>query len=258
MTDRHVVHAAWRKNRSPTTPRRVLQTLNDLLSTLNSALTQSPGPAVLAAFLWGLCSMVFSPCHLAGIPLIMAYLNEQESRSVSYGAVLSLLYALGMLLTIALLGLLAILAGHTLGDTGAVGYYVASAVFIVIGLDLIDVITLPWFSMKKERMKIKGAAGALLLGLVFGLAAGPCTFAFLAPILAVTFQSSTVNPYLAFTLLFAFGIGHCLLIVLAGLSVERTRHLADWTRKTGTARRVRMIFGTLLILAGLYFLYRAI
>lgn len=232
--------------------------MNEILQTLNNALTQSPGLAVLAAFLWGICSLILSPCHLAGIPLIMAYLNEQETRSASYCAFLSSLFAIGMLLTIALLGLTAILAGHALGDFGAVGYYVASVVFLVIGLDLIDVISLPWFSMKKERLKVKGTAGALLLGLVFGLAAGPCTFAFLAPILAVAFQTSTNNAFFATALLLAFGIGHCLLIVLAGLSVERTRHLAEWTKKTGTARRVRMVFGILLILAGLYFLYRAL
>lgn len=232
--------------------------MNEILQTLNSALTQSPGLAVLAAFAWGICSMVFSPCHLAGIPLIMAYLNEQERRTPLSCALLSLLFALGMLFTISLLGLAAILAGHGLGDDSVIGYYVAAAVFLVMGLDLIDVISLPWFSMKKERVKVKGAAGALLLGLVFGLAAGPCTFAFLAPILAVAFHSSTANAYLAAALLLAFGIGHCALIVLAGLSVERTRHLADWTRETGTARRVRRVFGILLILAALYFLYRAI
>jgi len=38
-------------------------------------------------------------------------------------------------------------------------------------------------------MQRKGLLAAFLLGLVFGIALGPCTFAYMAPMLAVAFRS---------------------------------------------------------------------
>jgi cytochrome c-type biogenesis protein len=232
--------------------------LSELFQTLNDALGQSAGLALLAAFAWGVFSMVLSPCHLAGIPLIITYVNEQETRSARHAAGLSILFALGMFLMIALIGAVTALAGRTVGDAGPAGYYVVAVVFILIGLDLLNAISLPWFGAHKEQVKVKGTTGALLLGFIFGLASGPCTFAFLAPILAVALHSATTNAATGTALLLAFGIGHCLVIVLAGTSAECAKRFADWNRETKTARRIKMVFGALLILAGLYFLYRAI
>ncbi|MEN7973824.1 MAG: cytochrome c biogenesis protein CcdA [Verrucomicrobiota bacterium] len=232
--------------------------MSELYQTLNATLMQSPSLALLAAFAWGVCSMLFSPCHLAGIPLVIAYVNGQETRSVRHAAGLSTLFAAGMLLMIALIGGATALAGRAVGDISSAGYYVVAVVFIFIGLDLLDVVSLPWFGAQKEKVKAKGAYGALLLGLIFGLASGPCTFAFLAPILAITFQTATSNAGFGALLLVSFGIGHCLIITLAGTSAESAKRLADWNRETKTACRVKMVFGILLILAGLYFLYRAI
>ena len=232
--------------------------MSEILQVLTDALSQSPIMAVLAAFIWGICGVIFSPCHLAGIPLIIAYVHQQETRSSRRAVVLSSFFALGMLLMIVLLGFITVLAGRTIGDSGSIGYYVVSVVFILIGLDLLDAISLPWFGAHKEQIKAKGILGAVLLGLVFGLASGPCTFAFLAPILAVTFQSASSDASFSTALLLSFGIGHGSIIILAGASADRTNRLVEWNRKTKTARRVRMFFGVLLVLGGLYFLYRAI
>jgi cytochrome c-type biogenesis protein len=163
-----------------------------------------------------------------------------------------------MLLMMILLGIVTVAAGRTIGDSGSIGYYVVAAIFILIGLDMLDVITLPWFGMHKEQVQRKGVKGAVLLGLVFGLASGPCTFAFLAPILAVTFHAASSNAWFGGLLLLAFGIGHCIILLLAGASAERAKRLAEWQRRTNTARHVRMVFGLLLVLGGLYFLYRAL
>ncbi len=232
--------------------------MNELFHALNNALTQSSALALLGAFAWGVLGMVLSPCHLAGIPLIITYVNEQETRSTRHAAGLSTLFALGMFLMIGLIGAVTALAGRTVGDAGPAGYYVVAVVFILIGLDLLNALSLPWFGAHKEQVKVKGITGALLLGFIFGLASGPCTFAFLAPILAVSFHSATSNAALGTALLLSFAAGHCLVIILAGTSAERAKRVADWNRETQTARRVKMIFGALLILAGLYFLYRAI
>jgi len=65
-------------------------------------------------------------------------------------------------------------------------------------------------------MKRKGLLAALILGLVFGVALGPCTFAYMAPMLGVTFKLAATNPFYGAALLLAYGIGHCSVIVAAG------------------------------------------
>lgn len=225
---------------------------------MNGALTGSPGIALAGAFGWGVCSVVLSPCHLASIPLLIAYVNDHEVTKPRQAVWLSTLFALGILITMAAIGLLTAMAGRMTGDTGPVGSYVMSAVFLLIGLHLMDVVSVPWFGMQKEGIRKKGATGALLLGLLFGIASGPCTFAFLAPVLAVVFNSASNSGAFGILLLTVYGLGHCTVLVIAGASMERARHFADWNRETKTARRVKAILGSLLIAAGLYFLYKAI
>jgi len=232
--------------------------LNELFQTLNDAMAASPAAALAAAFVWGICSVVLSPCHLASIPLLIAYVNDQDAKTARQAAGLSTLFAAGILATMALIGIATAMAGRMTGDTGAAGGYVMSAVFILMGLHLMDMISVPWFGTKKEKVASKGFGGALLLGLLFGIASGPCTFAFLAPVLAVVFNTASNNVVFGFLLLTLYGLGHCAILIIAGTSVERAKHFADWNRKTKTARRVKATIGILLIGVGLYFLYKTI
>ena len=232
--------------------------LSELIQSLDSALSQASFLSLGAAFAWGICSMLLSPCHVAGIPLIIAYVNEQETGSSRHSAFLSSAFALGMLLMIGLIGAGTALAGCMAGDIGPAGYYVMAGIFILMGLHLLDAISLPGFRARKERVRTKGLAGALLLGALFGLASSPCTLAFLAPILTIGFHSAASNALFGAALVLFFGAGHCLVIILAGTSAELAGRVADWNRQTRMARRIRMVFGILLILGGLYFIYRAV
>lgn len=232
--------------------------MNDFFQFLNTAISGSPTLALAAAFVWGICSVVLSPCHLASIPLLIAYVNDQEVETPKHAAALSTLFALGILITMAVIGILTATAGRMTGDTGPMGGYVMSAVFILIGLHLMDIISVPWFGARKEGVKRKGALGALTLGLLFGIASGPCTFAFLAPVLAVVFSTASASAAFGTLLLTSYALGHCAVLIIAGTSVERAKHFADWNRETKTARRVKAVIGILLILAGLYFLYKTI
>jgi len=47
---------------------------------------------------------------------------------------------------------------------------------------------MPFSGPGQVGMKRKGMLAAFILGLVFGIALGPCTFAYMAPMLAVTFK----------------------------------------------------------------------
>ncbi len=232
--------------------------LVDVLQSLNAGMTGSPILALSATFVWGICSVILSPCHLASIPLLIAYVNDQKVNTPKLAAGLSALFAFGILITMAVIGVATTLAGRMTGDAGAVGGYLMSTVFILIGLHLMDVVSVPWMGARKENVKRRGATGALLLGLLFGVASGPCTFAFLAPVLALVFSSASTHPVFGFLLLALYALGHCTVLVAAGTATELAQHFSAWNRETKTARHIKFALGILLILAGLYFLYNTI
>ena len=53
-----------------------------------------------------------------------------------------------------------------------------------------------------KQTKAKGLLAALILGLLFGIALGPCTFAYMAPVLGIVFQTAQTN-YLLGSSIFA-------------------------------------------------------
>jgi cytochrome c-type biogenesis protein len=83
-------------------------------------------------------------------------------------------------------------------NVGAWGNYLVALIFLVIGLYLLDVIKLSWGDSNSLKfVQKKGYWAALLIGLVFGLALGPCTFAYMAPMLGVVFSVAATNLFFA-------------------------------------------------------------
>ena len=228
-----------------------------LLSALSGAIEGTPLLAGTAALAWGVLSILLSPCHLASLPLIVGFIDGQGRLSTRRACVISLLFSVGILVTIALVGVVTALAGRLLGDVGRYGGYVVAAVFFVVGLHLIGVSPMPFSGPGQVHMKRRGALAALILGLVFGIALGPCTFAFMAPMLAVTFRLAATNPVQSALLLALYGVGHCGVIVLAGTFTGVVQRYLNWNERSNGAVMVRKVCGGLVILAGLYVLYVA-
>jgi cytochrome c-type biogenesis protein len=53
----------------------------------------------------------------------------------------------------------------------------------------------------------------MMLGLLFGIALGSCTYAYTALVLGIVFQSAQTNFSAASLLLLSYGVGHCVVIV---------------------------------------------
>lgn len=211
-----------------------------------------------AAFVWGVFSLILSPCHLASVPLIVGFIDVQGRGPVRRSFLMSLLFALGIFVTIGVVGAITAAAGRLMGDIGPWGNYVVAVVFIVVGLHLVGAISLPFKGVSQIGMKRRGPVAALVLGLVFGLALGPCTFAYMAPVLAVTFSAAQVGVVAAILLLVAYGLGHCLVIVLAGTFTGALQNYLNWSERSRGAVIVKIVCGALIIVAGLYMLYLAV
>jgi cytochrome c-type biogenesis protein len=213
-------------------------------------MTGAPGIALAAAFTWGVLSIVLSPCHLASIPLIVGFLQGGGPVTPRGAAGLSTLFASGILGSIALVGAVTAAAGRMLGDLGPWGNYAVAAVFFVFGLHLLDVLPIPDGWRPAPNQPRRGALGALLFGLVFGVALGPCTFGFMAPVLGVTFGMAKTAPIFAFGVLVLFGLGHCAVIGIAGFSSTWVQCWLSWQNNTPGAKWLRRACGVLVLAAG--------
>ncbi len=228
-----------------------------MFGTLSKAVEGAPAVAVSAAFVWGVLSIVLSPCHLSSLPLIVGFINGQGTMTARRAFVTSLLFAFGILVTIGVIGAVTAAAGRMWGDVGRYGNYLMAGLFFVVGLHLLDVIPMPWSGPGQVGMKSRGLLAALILGLVFGVALGPCTFAYMAPMLGVTFRMASTSFMSGALLLVAYGVGHCGVIVVAGTSTELVQRYLNWNEKSRGTVVVKRICGVLVILGGLYMIWVA-
>jgi cytochrome c-type biogenesis protein len=227
----------------------------ELLTALTRALEAPPAVALLGALLWGVASILLSPCHLASVPLIVAYTGRSATLSAGRAAGLSTVFALGILVTVLGAGSLAVAAGRLLtGHVGLANYLVAGVLF-VLGLELLGAWPFRWSGLPRPETTRRGITGAFLFGLAFGIALGPCTLAFLGPVVGVTMQTAASRPGFAVLLVLAYAAGHCGVLALAGAVGPRL--LVASAKGERRASRLRRACGVLVLAGGLYIVYAA-
>ena len=232
--------------------------INSLFTWLSGAIEGSPLIAVTAAFIWGILSIILSPCHLASIPLIVGFIDEQGRISTKRAFYIAGLFSIGILITIGIIGIITALMGRMLGDIGSFGNYFVAVIFFIIGLHLLDVIPFPFLGKSNQpSIKKKGLLAAFILGLIFGIALGPCTFAYIAPVLTVAFRVAATQCLFGVILILVYGLGHCSVIVLAGTFTEIVQHYLNWNERSKGALILKKICGVLVILGGIYLLWSA-
>lgn len=230
--------------------------IETLFGGLYDAMAGAAWLALLASFGWGVLSILLSPCHLSSIPLIIGYISSQGKIQSAGAFRISFYFSLGILITIAIVGLITASLGRLMGDLGGLGNMLVAGIFFLVGLYLLDIIKLNWSSINLKKAALgHGALGALLLGLLFGLAVGPCTFAYMAPVLGIVFQTAQDNMIMAAALLISFGIGHCAVIVGAGTLTGRVQKYLNWSEGSRALLWLRRCCGVLVILGGVYLVY---
>jgi cytochrome c-type biogenesis protein len=228
-----------------------------LFAALNEAMQSSVLLALGGAFAWGVLSVVLSPCHLSSIPLVIAFIGETGGGSTRRAFALAALFGLGILVTIAAIGAATAALGRMLGDLGPYGNYAIALIFLVLGLHFLGLIPMPWSGGGPRGTARKGLLAAFVLGLVFGVALGPCTFAFMAPMLGVAFKVATTSWVHGAALLLIYGIGHCAVIVAAGTSAEKVQRYLDWNERSRGGIWLRRACGVLVLLGGVYLIFTA-
>jgi len=227
--------------------------LETFFLTVNEWIAGGTAIAALGCFLWGMISVVFSPCHLASIPLIVAYVGGQQQilkpREAGY---YSVAFSSGLFVTIALIGIICALLGRMLGDVGNYWQILVGLVLIWVALGMFGVERCSMSGSLLYRLNLKGVFGAFGLGLAYGVLSGSCTFGFIAPILAIITIQQKVATGVLFILLFA--IGHCLPIMVAGSSTAAVTGLLENSRWQGAGNWFRRGAGAAIGILGFYFI----
>lgn len=231
--------------------------IEQLFTVLSQAVGGAPLLALSAAAGWGVLSILLSPCHLASIPLIVGFIDEQGRMSTRRAFFISNMFAVGILVSIALIGLLTALAGRMLGDLGPWGNWLVAGIFFLFGLHLWGLVPMPWSGPDPVGMQRKGLLAALLLGLIFGIALGPCTFAFMGSVIGVAFAEAAESMFYAAALLLAYGLGHCAVIVFAGTFTEQVQQYLNWNDRSRGTLWIKRVCGLLVIAGGVWMIYSA-
>jgi cytochrome c-type biogenesis protein len=229
--------------------------LESLFNNLTLAMSGTFSLALAASFSWGVLSILLSPCHLSSIPLIIGYISSRGLVEAKRSFILALLFSIGILLTITAIGFITAFMGRLMGDIGMLGNWLVAGIFVIIGLYLMDILRWDWNNLNVGKKQKNGLWGAFVLGLIFGIGLGPCTFAFLAPVLGAVFQIATDNLWKALLLISAFGLGHCTIIVAAGSATNIVQKYLDWTENSKSVIYMKRVSGFFVLLGGIYFIY---
>ena len=227
--------------------------LETFFLTVNEWIAGGTTVAALGCFVWGMISVVFSPCHLASIPLIVAYVGgQQQVLKPKEAAYYSAAFTSGLFITIALIGIICALLGRMLGDVGNYWQILVGLVLVWVALGMLGVEKCSMSGSLLYRLNLKGIFGAFALGLAYGVLSGSCTFGFIAPILAIITIQQKVATGVLFILLFA--IGHCIPIVVAGSSTAAVKRVLENSRWQGAGNWFRKGAGAVIIMLAVYFI----
>jgi cytochrome c biogenesis protein CcdA len=226
----------------------------ELLKIIEQAVAGNTMIAFLAVFAAGIL-FGLGPCSLTAIPLVIGFVGGYAGGDRRKAFLYSLFFALGLALTLAALGVTAVLMGKLFGKVGP-GWYIFLAILaLAMGLNLLGVYEIN-FAPGNIKGSYRGIVGAFLLGLLFGVVLAPCATPVLVILLALVAMKG--QALYGALLLLTFGVGKSIIVVVAGTFTGIVDGLAQSKGAASLSRLLRMGSGVLIILVGLYVLYQFI
>ncbi len=205
----------------------------------------------LILFVGGL-ALNLTPCVLPLIPITLGFFSMQSRGQAGQRVGLSALYALSMAAMYAVLGTAASLAGKAFGfqfqNPWVLGTLIALIVLFALALFGVYKFQVPPALMRYVGAR-QGWVGAILMGVLAGVAAAPCIGPVIAALIPIV--AAAANPMVGFLFFLALGLGLGAPYFVAGLFYERVQkripRSGEWTIL------VERIFGVMLLAVALFF-----
>lgn len=198
----------------------------------------------------------FTPCVYPLIPVSVGYIGIKAGGSKIKGLFLSFIYASGIALSYALLGVAASLSGTIFGHFSSlpVTRIIVGTIIFLFGLSMFDVFTFSLPNLVKlPALNKKSYLSVFFLGLSSGLIVSPC----LTPVLGSILFYLTVKKDLFYgaSLLLSFAYGMSLLLVALGTFGALLVNLPAAGKWMG---QIKKICAIILLAVGIYLVYRGI
>ena len=215
---------------------------DQLSLTANSWVMAGTALAAAGSFLWGMVSVVSSPCHWVSLPIMVSYIAGQDRAfRLRYCTHYAAAFIGGLLITIALVGTACTLPDLRPGESGRYLTIPVGAVLILAAIDILGATRYSASGSLLGRVKIKGLAGAFLLGLAYGVFSGSCTF----------IRQKIVTEMLFFVF---FALGYCVPIVMVRSSAAKVKRLLGKNPFPEEETWLRKCAGVMIGLLGIYFI----
>ena len=200
------------------------------------------------AFLWGIASVLLSPCGISIIPLVISYITNTEEPSRLQAFKISCAFCLGIIFNLVLVALIISGLGQFLPSH--VLTLITAIIFIVMGLHLTGIIHVKFFALSSggKGTEPQNVKGAIILGIVSGLAVGPCSIAYVSPVLSLAMSEGfMIVPF--------YALGYSFVLILAGTFAQVFTSFLQSERDDKVLRAVNILCGLGLIAGGCYFIY---
>lgn len=223
----------------------------ELLTNFSQVLSNNIWLALLMSLIAGIVSS-FSPCVLSAVPLVIGYVGGYANKDKNLALKYSLIFCLGLVITFTTFGALSAILGRLMTGAGGWWYIVLGIIMITVALQLLGVIKLNT-SFCKVPKKRTGLLGAFFLGILGGILSSPCSTPVLIAILA--FVAGEGNITLGILMLFLYSIGHCTLILVAGMSVTFVEAFTESSGTKVAGKILKIFFSIGIIIIGIYLIY---
>jgi thiol:disulfide interchange protein DsbD len=248
----HVLYTPQTESpQAPLPPKTAPLTLDTYLETMIKT-SEIIWVQLLLVLLLGLL-MSLTPCIYPMIPITIGIMQGQGKRSLCRNFMLASAYTLGMALTFALLGLVAACSGKLFGSF-------ASHPLVIVGITMFMIylgfsmlgfyeLYIPSF-LRPGSTNVRGGSlpATFIFGALSGSVASPCLSPGLALVLSLV--ATLGNKWVGFLLLFSFGIGLSLPLLVIG-TFSSSLHLMPQTGAWMV--EIKKIFGFLLLAMALYY-----
>ena len=211
----------------------------------------------LGAFLWGMASVILSPCGISLVPLVVGYVANTDSPSHWRAFKISCAFCLGIIINISLVAFITSGMGAVLGGYERFLTLITAAVFVVMGLQIMGVL---WLRLFAFGSRIKGTEsqdmkGAVILGILSGLAVGPGNIGHVRPILSLAMSEDAGGIAGSVMLVVCYALGYCAVLVGAGTFAQvfsEFLHSGEDSVLTWMVKAVNILCGIVLVIGGIY------
>lgn len=205
-------------------------------------------------FLGGVVASL-SPCGIGMLPVVVSYIGSSSEKRTSKNIIQIVFFILGLSVCLTAIGIVCALTGQIFDASKRVYFVLAlTSLILIFGLNLVGLLEINFPVLVKkfpQSEKHNFITYPLILGMVFALAASPCSTPILAGIMAAA--SMSANIFYAALMLFLFSLGQGMIILVAGLFTSVLKNLSSFAKYTDLLTKLS---GIILILFALFLYYK--